>query len=192
MHVDPILKTREEIGYMREAGRILRSCHEHIEQWLTPGITTGEIDRRVEAFLAERGATPEQKGYKGYPYATCASVNEVVCHGFPDERELAAGDVVTIDMVVNKDGWLADSAWTYGIGEQRRSIRKLMRRTERALHRAIAQAVPGNTLGISATPLNELRDCTAMALLSRSSVMGLVSIFMNHPTYCLMVNAGPA
>ncbi|WP_413374976.1 type I methionyl aminopeptidase [Paenibacillus taichungensis] len=147
MQVDPILKTKEEIGYMREAGRILRSCHEYIEKWLAPGVTTGDIDERVEAFLAERGATPEQKGYKGYPYATCASVNEVVCHGFPNDRKLAEGDVVTIDMVVNKDGWLADSAWTYGIGEQRRSIRKLMNRTERALHKAIAQAVPGNTLG---------------------------------------------
>uniref|UniRef100_A0A8R1EJV4 Methionine aminopeptidase n=2 Tax=cellular organisms TaxID=131567 RepID=A0A8R1EJV4_CAEJA len=132
---------------MREAGRILRSCHEQIEKWLAPGVTTGDIDERVEAFLAERGATPEQKGYRGYPYATCASVNEVVCHGFPDDRKLAQGDVVTIDMVVNKDGWLADSAWTYGIGEQRRSISKLMHRTERALHKAIAQAVPGNTLG---------------------------------------------
>lgn len=87
MHVDPILKTKEEIGYMREAGRILRSCHQHIEQWMIPGITTAAINERVEEFLAARGATPEQKGYKGYPYATCASVNEVVCHGFPGEEE---------------------------------------------------------------------------------------------------------
>ena len=162
MHVDPILKTKEEIGYMREAGRILRGCHQHIEKWMIPGVTTQEIDERVEEFLAAKGATPEQKGYKGYPYSTCASVNEVVCHGFPSERELAKGDVVTIDMVVNKDGWLADSAWTYGIGEQRRSIRNLMKRTEKALYKAIAQAVPGNTLGISGTPLNGQRGCTAM------------------------------
>ncbi|WP_339275908.1 type I methionyl aminopeptidase [Paenibacillus sp. FSL W8-0426] len=147
MQVDPILKTKEEIGYMQEAGRILRSCHEQIERWLASRITTLEINERVEAFLAKQGATPEQKGYKGYPYAICASVNDVVCHGFPDERELADGDVITIDMVVNKDGWLADSAWTYAVGEPGRVLRKLMKRTERALHRAIAQAVPGKTLG---------------------------------------------
>ena len=145
--MDPILKTKEEIGYMREAGRILYSCHQHIEQWIVPGITTAEINERVEECLAEHGATPEQKGYKGYPYATCASVNEVICHGFPNHEALASGDVVTIDMVVNKDGWLADSAWTYAIDEPDRSIRKLMKRTEKALYKAIAQAIPGNTLG---------------------------------------------
>ena len=145
--MDPILKTKEEIGYMREAGRILRSCHQHIEQYMVPGTTTAEINERVETFLADHGATPEQKGYKEYPYATCASVNEVVCHGFPGSQALASGDVVTIDMVVNKDGWLADSAWTYAIDEPSRSIRRLMKRTEKALYKAIAQAFPGNTLG---------------------------------------------
>ncbi|KAA8787700.1 methionyl aminopeptidase [Paenibacillus sp. 4624] len=145
--MDPILKTREEIGYMREAGRILKECHQHIEQYMVPGTTTAEINERVEAFLADHGATPEQKGYKGYPYAICASVNEVVCHGFPGSQALASGDVVTIDMVVNKEGWLADSAWTYAIDEPSRSIRRLMKRTEKALYKAIAQAVPGNTLG---------------------------------------------
>ncbi|WP_434748194.1 type I methionyl aminopeptidase [Paenibacillus amylolyticus] len=141
------MKTREEIGYMREAGRILQSCHQHIKQYMVSGMTTAEINERVEIFLADHGATPEQKGYKGYPYATCASVNEVVCHGFPGSQALASGDVVTIDMVVNKDGWLADSAWTYAIDEPSRSIRRLMKRTEKALYKAIAQAVPGNTLG---------------------------------------------
>ncbi|MGO4530089.1 type I methionyl aminopeptidase [Paenibacillus sp. 2TAF8] len=145
--MDPILKTKEEIGYMREAGRILRSCHQHIEQYMVPGTTTAEINERVETFLADHGATPEQKGYKEYPYATCASVNEVVCHGFPGSQALASGDVVTIDMVVNKGGWLADSAWTYAIDVPSRSIRRLMKRTEKALYKAIAQAVPGNTLG---------------------------------------------
>ncbi|WP_434756729.1 type I methionyl aminopeptidase [Paenibacillus amylolyticus] len=132
---------------MREAGRILQSCHQHIKQYMVSGMTTAEINERVEIFLADHGATPEQKGYKGYPYATCASVNEVVCHGFPGSQALASGDVVTIDMVVNKDGWLADSAWTYAIDEPSRSIRRLMKRTEKALYKAIAQAVPGNTLG---------------------------------------------
>ena len=66
--------------------------------------------------LRSHGAKPEQKGYMGYPYATCCSKNDVVCHGMPDETPLREGDIVTIDMVVNIDGWLADSAWTYPVG----------------------------------------------------------------------------
>ncbi len=75
-----------------------------------------EIDNFVEEYLKERGAYPEQKGYQGYPYATCASINDEICHGYPREETIKDGDIVTIDMVVNLDGWLADSAWSYGVG----------------------------------------------------------------------------
>ncbi|GAK40358.1 methionine aminopeptidase [Paenibacillus sp. TCA20] len=142
-----ILKTKEEIGYMREAGRILKACHRRIESMLTPGITTQAIDNFVEYFLAEQGATPEQKGYKGYPYAICASVNEIVCHGFPSDTALVNGDVVTIDMVVNKDGWLADSAWTYAVGKTDAKTARFLKRTEKAMQQGIAQALPGKTVG---------------------------------------------
>ncbi|MCM3784772.1 type I methionyl aminopeptidase [Neobacillus mesonae] len=142
-----ILKTKEEIAYMREAGRILKACHRQIEAKLLPGITTKEIDEFVEAYLAEHGATPEQKGYKGYPYAICASVNDIVCHGFPSDVKLKDGDVVTIDMVVNKDGWLADSAWTYAVGKPNPRTAKFLSRTEKAMYRGIAEAVPGKTVG---------------------------------------------
>lgn len=141
------LKTKEEIGYMREAGRILKACHREIEKKIAPGVTTKEIDEFVETFLGQNEAAPEQKGYKGYPYATCASVNDIVCHGFPSEKLLKPGDVVTIDMVVNKDGWLADSAWTYAIGKIDSKTERFLRRTEKAMLSGIAEAVPGNTIG---------------------------------------------
>lgn len=86
-----IMKTMEEIEKMRAAGKILAECHRQIAQILQPGITTWEIDEFAEKFILSQGATPEQKGYNGYPYATCASVNDVICHGFPKKSRLKMG-----------------------------------------------------------------------------------------------------
>ena len=107
-----ILKSKDEIEHMRKAGEILAACHREIKTMVKPGVTTHEIDQFVEKFLKQHGATPEQKGYKGYAFATCASVNDVICHGFPSSAPSKDGDIVTIDMVVNLNGWLADSAWS--------------------------------------------------------------------------------
>lgn len=141
------IRTPEEIGYMREAGRILAACHDQIARWMVPGITTAEIDSRVEEFLYRRGATPEQKGYKGFPYATCASVNDVVCHGFPNSTPLEPGDIATIDIVVNKDGWLADRGWTYQVGSVNKPVARLLHTTHKALMKGIQKAHIGSTLG---------------------------------------------
>ncbi|CAH1054921.1 type I methionyl aminopeptidase [Paenibacillus pseudetheri] len=142
-----IMKTMEEIEKMRAAGKILAECHRQIAQILQPGITTWEIDEFAEKFILSQGATPEQKGYNGYPYATCASVNDVICHGFPKKEPLKDGDIVTIDMVVNLDGWLADSAWSYGIGNISEQATKLLDTTKESLFRGIEQAVAGNRIG---------------------------------------------
>lgn len=142
-----ILKTKDEIAKMREAGRILAECHQEIAKMIRPGITTWEIDQFVERFLESKGAYPEQKGYRGYPYATCASVNDVICHGFPKQEPLKEGDIVTIDMVVNKDGWLADSAWSYAVGQISEEAERLLRTTKEALFLGIEKAVVGNRIG---------------------------------------------
>lgn len=141
------IKSKEEIARIKEAGSILAECHKEIEKRIAPGITTLEIDAFVESFLLGRKATPEQKGYRGFPFATCASINEVVCHGFPSDRTLQNGDIVTIDLVVNKDGWLADSAWSYRVGEVSLEADNLLKITEKALYAGIAQALPGNRIG---------------------------------------------
>ncbi len=106
-----------------------------------------EIDNFVEEYLKERGAYPEQKGYQGYPYATCASINDEICHGYPREETIKDGDIVTIDMVVNLDGWLADSAWSYGVGNISEEGDKLLKVTKKSLYLGIEQAVIGNRLG---------------------------------------------
>lgn len=143
-----ILKTADEIAKMKKAGDVLASCHREIAKLIRPGITTHEIDQFVEKFLKEHGATPEQKGYNGYPFATCASVNDVICHGFPSKTQvLKNGDIVTIDMVVNVDGWLADSAWSYAVGEISEQAQRLLAVTEASMYKGIEQAVVGNRIG---------------------------------------------
>lgn len=142
-----VLKSKREIEQMKKAGEILVGCHKMIAKLVRPGITTFEIDQKVEEYLAEKGATPEQKGYRDYAYATCASINDEICHGFPRKEPLKKGDIVTIDMVVNYNGALADSAWTYAVGEVSAELQKLMDVTKRALYIGIEQAKPGNRIG---------------------------------------------
>lgn len=141
------LKSKEHIRGIRKAGRIVAACHKAIAGRIAPGVTTQEIDRFVERFMLDRGATPAQKGYKGYPFATCASVNDVVCHGFPDSVPLEAGDIVTIDMVADVDGWKADSAWTYALGRTTVAADKLLKAAKLSLMDGIQQALPGKRLG---------------------------------------------
>lgn len=141
------LKSKEEIEKMHRSGRLLASCHRELARIIAPGVTPLEIDRFVEDYLRSHGATPEQKGYMGYPYATCCSVNDVVCHGIPDKSPLREGDIVTIDMVVNIDGWLADSAWSYPVGTVSPEAQRLLKVTRESLYRGIAQAKVGNRLG---------------------------------------------
>lgn len=142
-----IIKTKEQIEMMKEAGEILAEVHRNIKEMIKPGVTTMEIDNLVEEILKEKGATAEQKGYHGYEYATCASINDEVCHGFPRNEPLNEGDIVTIDMVVNYNGWLADSAWSYAVGEISEEAENLMEVTKKALYLGIEQAKVGNRLG---------------------------------------------
>lgn len=142
-----VLKSAREIEKMHEAGKLLAAVHKEIAGMIKPGITTWEIDDFVEKYLKKHGAVPEQKGYRGYEYATCASVNDEVCHGFPRKEPLKDGDLVTIDMVVNYNGALADSAWSYAVGNISDEAKKLLDVTKEALYRGIEQAVPGNRIG---------------------------------------------
>lgn len=141
------LKSQREIDGMKKAGEILASVHKELAKLIKVGITTWEIEEFVDGFLKEKGATPEQKGYQGYEYATCASVNDEICHGFPRKTPLKDGDIVTIDMVVNYNGYLADSAWTYTVGNASEESIKLLAVTKEALYKGIEQARVGNRIG---------------------------------------------
>lgn len=142
-----IIKTYDEILKMKLAGEILAKTHLTLKEAIRPGITTREIDRIAEEFICAHGATPEQKGYNGYPYATCTSVNDVICHGFPSEQILKEGDIITVDMVVNLNGYLADSAWSYAVGEISKEDELLMKTTEECLMKAIDISRIGARIG---------------------------------------------
>ncbi|MCL6445476.1 MAG: type I methionyl aminopeptidase [Alicyclobacillus sp.] len=139
-----VTKSRYEIELMREAGKVVAACHAALADFIKPGVTTSEIDQFVEQFITKHKMEPAQKGYKGYPYASCTSVNDVVCHGFPGPYRLKDGDIITVDMVALHKGLHADSAWSYAAGDISPEARKLMDVTHRALFVGIEQAVVGN------------------------------------------------
>ena len=140
-------KSTREIKLMEEAGKLLADIHKEIAKMIKPGVTTMEIDQFAEKYMRDHGAVPEQIGYNGYEYATCASINDEICHGFPRPDKLNDGDIVTIDMVVNLNGFLADSAWTYEVGEVDPAGKRLMDVTKKSLYLGIEQAQVGNRIG---------------------------------------------
>ncbi|KYD03511.1 type I methionyl aminopeptidase [Heyndrickxia sporothermodurans] len=140
-------KSQREIDMMKKAGELLASTHKEIAKMIKPGITTWEIEEFVNDYLKKHGATPEQKGYKGYEFATCASINDEICHGYPRKQPLQEGDIVTIDMVVNLNGALADSAWSYPVGKVSEQAQKLLDVTKEALYKGIEQVKVGNRIG---------------------------------------------
>ena len=142
-----IIKTKQEIEKMQTAADLLIKVHRALRDEVKPGVTTLELDQFVEKFITDRGGYPEQKGYQGFPYSICASVNDEICHGFPSDRKLQDGDLLTIDMVVNVDGYLADSAWSYAVGDISEEAQKLMDVTKECLYRSIELVKPGVRLG---------------------------------------------
>lgn len=141
------IRTEKEIGYMAKAANIVTACHRELRKLVAPGITTFEIDKFVERFIRSCGGIPAQKGYRGYPYATCTSVNDEICHSFPSRYVLKEGDIVKIDMVVDLNGWMADSAWSYAVGKISAEAAELMKTTKECLYEGISRALAGNRTG---------------------------------------------
>jgi methionyl aminopeptidase len=149
------IKTAEEIRYIQKAGAVLAECHAQIARMMKPGITTLQVNDFAEQFIERKGAKQVTKGYKGFPYATCASVNDVVVHGFPSSEPLRSGDIVTIDIVCSYRGWMADSARTYMIGEVSPQARKLVRVTKECLELGLSKAKAGNRIGDVMYPIQQ-------------------------------------
>ena len=141
------IKNSREIEAMYLSGQIVAKMHKELRDFIKPGITTGEIDKFCEKFIRSQGAIPAQIGYQGYPFATCTSVNDVICHGFPSKQVLRDGDLITVDTVVEYNGFMGDSAWSYKVGEVSEEVNKLMDITKECLYLGIKKAVIGNRLG---------------------------------------------
>lgn len=142
-----IVKTADDLVRMRRAGRLAAQAIHAVAKAVAPGITTGALDRIAEEFIRTGGGVPSFKNYRGYPASICTSVNDEVVHGIPGPRVLEPGVIVAIDLGVLLDGFHADVAVTVPVGEVGSDVHRLLRVTEEALARGIAEAKPGARLG---------------------------------------------
>ncbi|HEV8204441.1 MAG TPA: type I methionyl aminopeptidase [Pyrinomonadaceae bacterium] len=140
-------KSKKELDKMRAAGRLVAQVREHLRVLVQPGITTMELDREAEKMIRDAGALPTFKGYNGFPYSICASVNEQIVHGFPSQYVLKEGDIFSIDCGVTLEGFVGDTATTVPVGKVDDEKMRLIRITEECLERAIQQCRAGNHLG---------------------------------------------
>jgi methionyl aminopeptidase len=142
-----IRKTSEQIDAMAEAGKIQARCLRMLRSSARPGVTTKELDEAAEKFIRSQGATPAFKGYRGFPGSICASPNSMVVHGIPGPYRLERGDVISIDVGVVLDGWVADAARTFAVGPVTPVAGKLLDTTKASLFDAVEQCRAGNRLG---------------------------------------------
>ncbi|HKJ72128.1 MAG TPA: type I methionyl aminopeptidase [Gammaproteobacteria bacterium] len=142
------IKTPEEIEKMRVSGRLAAEVLQMIRPYVKPGVTTGELDRICHDYIVnEQEAYPSPLNYHGFPKSVCTSVNHQVCHGIPGDRELREGDILNIDITVNKDGWHGDTSKMFYVGEPTAKGRKVSEVAHEALVRGIEEVRPGATLG---------------------------------------------
>ncbi len=140
-------KTVEELAVMRRAGRVVAEMHERIRGAIRPGVTTAELDRIGRDVLATRHATSNFLDYHGYPAVICASPNQVIVHGIPNDDPLEEGDIVSIDCGAIVDGWHGDAAFTVGVGSIDADSQRLIDTAEASLEAGIAAMVSGNRVG---------------------------------------------
>jgi methionyl aminopeptidase len=141
-----IRKSQSEIETMARAGAVVADTLALLEEHIQPGVTTGELDEVAEEFIRSRGGVPTFKGYKGYPAATCLSPNAMVVHGIPGKTKLENGDILSVDVGVTLDGFVADSAWTFPVGTISADAQRLLDTCKAALEAGIDKARVGNTV----------------------------------------------
>ena len=141
------IKSKDEIEVMRKSALLVSATHTEIAKILKPGITTLSMDKMAETFIRDHGGVPSFKGYNGFPFTLCISVNDVVVHGFPSAYELKDGDIISVDCGVYMNKFHGDSAYTFAIGDVRPEVLKLLRVTKESVYRGVAQACENNRVG---------------------------------------------
>jgi methionyl aminopeptidase len=140
-------KTPAEIELMRESARLVSRTLAEVAGVLKPGVTTLELDKLIDEFIRDNGAIPSFLNYRGYPFASCISVNDVVVHGFPNDKPVQGGDIISVDIGVILKGYHGDHAYTFAIGDPGPEVMQLIRVTKESLYKGIEKAVAGGRVG---------------------------------------------
>jgi methionyl aminopeptidase len=195
---EPDVKTPEIIERMRIAGKLAAQALEEVGKRVEPGITTDELDRIGHEFLCDHGAYPSTLGYRGYPKSLCTSINEVICHGIPDDTVLHEGDIVNIDITAFIGGVHGDTDATFLVGEVDEESRLLVERTREATNRAIKAVAPGRQLNVAGRIIEAyakrfgygvVRDFTGHGI-GRAFHSGLVVLHYDEPSVDTVLEPG--
>ena len=177
------LRNSSQIAKMRAAGRLVAQAHAMLREYIVPGAVLLELDALVENYLREHGASPSFKGYHGtFPASICASLNDVICHGIPDKTRLRDGDIIAVDIGAYLDGWHGDSCVTYAVGKVDAQSLKLIKVTEEAMWRGIAQARAGHTLGDIGAAIQEYVESEGFSVVREYTGHGIGRNMHEAPT----------
>jgi methionyl aminopeptidase len=195
---EPDIKDAETIEQMRVAGRIAAQALDEVGRHVEPGVTTDELDRIGHEFLLDHGAYPSTLGYRGFPKSLCTSLNEVICHGIPDDTEVADGDIVNIDITAFIGGVHGDTNATFLAGDVDEESRLLVERTREAMMRGIRAVAPGRPLNAIGRVIESyarrfgygvVRDFTGHGI-GTTFHSGLVVPHFDNPDVAVIMEAG--
>jgi methionyl aminopeptidase len=159
-----VRKSTQEIEKMAAAGAILVSTLKMLEGMVKPGVSTQALDAAAERFIRSRGAVPTFKGYRGFPGSVCASPNSMIVHGIPGRYKLQGGDVISIDVGVTLDGWVADAARTFPVGPISKDARRLLDATKRSLLVGVERCEAGNRVGDVSHAIQEVVEADGLSV----------------------------
>ncbi len=179
----------EAFAGMRKAGRVAAACLDMLAAKVTPGVTTGEIDRLAYEFMGDHGAIPATIFYRGYRHSSCTSINDVVCHGIPSDRELKDGDTLNIDVTAIVDGWHGDTSRMYLAGDVTLKARRLVDVTYEAMMRGIAAVKPGALTGDLGHAIQAYAEAHSYSVVRDFCGHGLGRVFHDAPN---ILHYGPA
>ncbi len=177
-----VLLSKREIEKMRRAGRVAASLLHYLEAYVKPGITTAELDEIAENWTQERGYRSAPLGYHGFPKSICTSVNNVICHGIPNKKQvLKDGDIINIDVTPIVDGYHGDTSKTFFVGEPSPLAKKLVEVTEKCLTLAIEEVKPGNRIGDIGAAIQEYAESQGFSVVRDFVGHGVSNVFHTAP-----------
>ncbi|MBE9207571.1 type I methionyl aminopeptidase [Nostoc sp. LEGE 06077] len=177
-----VILSSREIDKMRRAGRLAAKLLEHLEPFVKPGVSTLELNDEAERWTQAHGAKSAPLGYKGFPKSICTSVNEVICHGIPNAKQiLKEGDIINIDVTPIVDGYHGDTSKTFIVGEPSEKAKKLVEVTQECLYRGIAEVKPGAKMGDIGAAIQEYAESEGFSVVRDFVGHGISNIFHTAP-----------